>query len=93
MVMLGDLLARAAATAPDGTARLAVARFERHAAPEDWATLMSRLAHAADPGADCLEFMMRWSERGGLGPRSTNEEHSMCTSTSTPPMRPRTMRP
>jgi len=73
--MLGDLLARAAATAPDGTARLAVARFERHAAPEDWATLMSRLAHAADPGAACLEFMLRWSERGGLGPDPTNEEH------------------
>jgi len=76
MVMLGDLLGRAAAAAPDGIARLAVARFERHASPEDWATLMSRLAHAPDPGAACLEFMLHWSERGGAWPEPTAEEHA-----------------
>jgi len=75
MVMLGDLLGRAAAAAPDGNARLAVARFERHASPEDWATLMSRLADAPDPGAACLDFMVRWSEHGSAWPAPPAEEH------------------
>lgn len=53
----------AAGGQPEAFARLAVARFERHAAPEDWVNLMSRLSDAADPAQACLEFMVRWSLR------------------------------
>jgi hypothetical protein len=65
MVMLGDLLdAGGAADAlppglvneiaalpasPEAFAREALLRFERHAPAEEWATVMSRLASAADP--------------------------------------------
>ena len=48
---------------PASFARLAVSRFERHASPEDWVNLMSRLSGAADPAQACLEFMVRWSLR------------------------------
>ncbi len=50
---------------PAAFARLAVSSFERHASPEDWVNLMSRLSGAADPAEACLEFMVRWSLRGG----------------------------
>ena len=54
----------AAGEQPEAFARLAVPRFERHASPEDWVNLMSRVSGAADPAQACLEFMVRWSLRG-----------------------------
>jgi hypothetical protein len=40
-------------------AKAAVLGFERDASPEDWATLVSRVQGAADPGRTCLEIMVR----------------------------------
>jgi hypothetical protein len=54
--------------APGVYARLAVADFERYASEEDWASLVSRLRQADDPGAACLDAMVRWRlARGGNG--------------------------
>lgn len=64
--VLPEALAReieAAGSDPAAFARIAVSRFERHASPEDWVNLMSRLPGAADPAEACLEFMVRWSLR------------------------------
>jgi hypothetical protein len=57
-----DLRAEIAALphAVDAFARQAVIHFERRAPPEEWATLMSRLAGAGDPGATLLEYIVRW---------------------------------
>lgn len=77
MLMLGELLAGGHALRalppelaeaiaafpgpPEEFTRQAVLRFERQAPPEAWTTLMSRLASAADPGAACLEHIVRWN--------------------------------
>ncbi|WBY02503.1 hypothetical protein PE066_02920 [Ramlibacter tataouinensis] len=63
----------AAGSQPEAFARLAVSRFERHASPEDWVNLMSRVSGAADPAQACLEFMVRWSLRA-TAPASLQEE-------------------
>lgn len=79
MVMLGDLIGTGGAGVvlpadlseavdalsdnPDAFMRQAVLRFEREAPPEEWATVMSRLVGASDPGAACLEHIMRWNLR------------------------------
>jgi hypothetical protein len=57
-----ELCARieAAGEAPGPYARAAVAAFERHAREEDWATMMSAIRSAADPGKACLDLMVRW---------------------------------
>lgn len=43
-----------------GYARMAVADFSRLASEEDWATLLSRLRSAEDPGSACLAAMVQW---------------------------------
>jgi hypothetical protein len=43
-----------------GFARVAVAEFDKQAAEEDWATLVSRMRGAADPGAACLLAILEW---------------------------------
>lgn len=45
---------------PGTFARGAVARFERYASEEAWATMISAIRNAADPGKACLETMVRW---------------------------------
>jgi hypothetical protein len=44
---------------PARYARAAVATFAQEADGEAWATLTSRLSDSADPGAECLRFMLR----------------------------------
>lgn len=56
---LRDELARQPGGA-EQAARQAVAAFERGASPDDWARLMGLLHGADDPGATCLETMVRW---------------------------------
>ena len=76
--VLPEPLAReieAAGSEPAAFARIAVSRFERHASPEDWVELMSRLPGAADPAEACLEFMVRWSlRRAQPAPAPAQEE-------------------
>lgn len=58
-----DALARLAAAegiSPTRAARLAVADFSRAAGDEDWATLISHVRDAADPGLACLAAMIDW---------------------------------
>lgn len=61
-----DLWQRASASALRGGmtqadfARLCVADFTNGASEEAWATLVSRLRDAEDPGRACLMEMMRW---------------------------------
>ena len=50
----------AAGHLPGPFAREALASFERHASEEDWATIMSAIRNAADPGRTCIETMVRW---------------------------------
>ena len=50
----------AAGHAPGAFARAAVMSFERQASEEDWASLMSAIRSAPDPGKACLETMVRW---------------------------------
>jgi hypothetical protein len=45
---------------PAAYARMAVADFSRLAAEEDWATLVSSLRDASDPGTTCLLAMVHW---------------------------------
>lgn len=54
--------ARAArdATTNADFARLCVAEFTSDASEEAWATLVSRLRDAKDPGRECLIEMIRW---------------------------------
>jgi hypothetical protein len=56
------LCARIEATgeSPGAFARAAVTSFERHASGEDWATMLSAIRTASDPGKACLEMMVRW---------------------------------
>ena len=54
-----------------GFARAAMADFNRFAAEEDWATLISSLKSTDDPGTLCLLGMVHWR----LTARSC-EEHS-----------------
>jgi hypothetical protein len=67
-MMLGDVLREARRAAAGGLARDAVASFERYASEEDWATLLSSIRRADDPGKACLEAMVRW-KLARLGPR------------------------
>ncbi|WP_145953389.1 hypothetical protein [Oceaniglobus indicus] len=41
-------------------ARMAVADFTNRAPEEDWATMMSRIRDAQDPGRACLLSMITW---------------------------------
>ena len=41
-------------------ARIAVADFSNGAPEEDWATMMSRIRDAEDPGQACLLSMITW---------------------------------
>lgn len=41
-------------------ARIAVSDFERLASEEDWTTLVSAIRNSDDPGATCLDAMVRW---------------------------------
>lgn len=43
-----------------GFARMAVADFARFASEEDWATLVSSVRDALDPGQTCLLAMVHW---------------------------------
>ncbi len=45
---------------PTGFVRVAVADFSRLASEEDWATLVSSLRDAGDPGTVCLLAMVHW---------------------------------
>lgn len=62
----------AAGEAPGPFAREAVASFERHATEEEWATMLSAMRTAADPGRICLETMVRW-RLGRLRARGSGE--------------------
>lgn len=61
-VLDSELRARIESTgeAPGAFARAAVAEFERQACAEDWASMMSAIRSAPDPGRVCLETMVRW---------------------------------
>lgn len=48
-------------------ARMAVADFSNRAPEEDWATLMSRMRDAQDPGQTCLLCMITWRLSNGDG--------------------------
>ncbi|KEO61588.1 hypothetical protein [Thioclava indica] len=48
-------------------ARLAVADFSNRAPEEDWATMMSRIRDAQDPGQACLLSMITWRMANGDG--------------------------
>ena len=48
------------AMSPAGFVRAAVADFSRLASEEDWATLVSSLRDAGDPGTVCLLAMVHW---------------------------------
>ncbi len=45
---------------PTGYVRAAMADFNRFAAEEDWATLISTLKETDDPGTACLLGMVHW---------------------------------
>lgn len=55
-----DARAAQEGTTPADVARLCVADFTSGASEEAWATLVSRLREAEDPGRECLMEMMRW---------------------------------
>ena len=44
-------------------ARMAVADFSNSAPEEDWATMMSHMRNAEDPGQACLLSMITWRLR------------------------------
>lgn len=46
-------------------ARLAVVEFSNNAPEEDWATMMSRIRDAQDPGQACLLSMITWRMANG----------------------------
>ncbi len=56
------LVAAAAAEAetPDAYIRVGIADFARFATEEDWASLVSRVRNAEDPGTACLVAMVEW---------------------------------
>lgn len=45
---------------PTGYVRTAIADFSRFASEEDWATLVSSIRDAEDPGTTCLLAMIDW---------------------------------
>jgi hypothetical protein len=45
---------------PTGFVRVAMADFNRFAAEEDWASLVSSLRETDDPGTACLLAMVHW---------------------------------
>lgn len=55
-----------------GFVRLALNDFARLAPEEDWATLISAVRDASDPGMTCLSAMVQWriAAPGCTGPRS-----------------------
>lgn len=55
-----EQLAQAEQLSATRAARLAVADFSRAASDEDWATLISHVRDAADPGLACLAAMIDW---------------------------------
>lgn len=57
--LVRDLAAEQAMT-PTGYVRSAMADFNRFAAEEDWATLISSLKESDDPGTVCLLGMLHW---------------------------------
>jgi hypothetical protein len=46
---------------PDTYILSAVRRFERHASPDDWVSLMGAASGSADPGAACLKRIVEWA--------------------------------
>jgi len=56
---------------PGAFARGAVSSFERFASEEDWATMVSAMRNAADPGKACLETMVRWRLQRTGAPENT----------------------
>lgn len=52
--------ARSHALAPAAFVRMAVGDFSRFASEEDWASLVSGIRDAPDPGMTCLCLMVRW---------------------------------
>lgn len=56
---LADAAARESMTATSFV-RAAVSEFSRFASEEDWATLVSSVRDANDPGAVCLAAMVHW---------------------------------
>jgi hypothetical protein len=52
--------AQAQKTSPTGFVRGAMADFNRFAAEEDWASLISSLRETDDPGTTCLLAMVHW---------------------------------
>jgi len=54
---------------PAGFVRLAIGDFSRHASEEDWATLVSAIRDAQDPGMTCLRAMVDWRIAAGGGCR------------------------
>ncbi len=60
----------------------AVRRFANLADSEDWLGLMNVLERAADPGADCLTFMVGWSlkhDEAELSASQAAPSHAGCT--------------
>lgn len=55
-----DAAADREATDFGGYIGLSVADFTEHASAEDWATLISRLRDAVDPGRACVVSMIKW---------------------------------
>ena len=53
------------ALSPAGFVRVAIADFSRLAAEEDWATLVSSIRDAGDPGTACLLAMVHWRLTAG----------------------------
>ncbi len=56
---LGEAAAAMAMT-PAAWTRMAVADFARFASEEDWASLVSHMRDAGDPGTACLLAMVHW---------------------------------
>jgi hypothetical protein len=60
---LAEAVIRSAAalgSTPTGFVRGAIADFNRFASEEDWATLISSVRDADDPGTTCLLAMIHW---------------------------------
>jgi hypothetical protein len=59
---------------PGTFVRRAVSSFERYASEEDWATMISAIRSAADPGKACLETMVRWRLQRSGAPEKTKPQ-------------------
>jgi hypothetical protein len=64
---------------PGAFARGAVSSFERYASEEDWATMISAIRSAVDPGKACLETMVRWRLQRTAAPEKTIREGRQST--------------